>query len=79
MSPTVFRKKGFRFFFFSLEEDRMHVHVKSSEGSAKFWLEPKIKLAMVHNIPAHKLNIIDKIVQEHQDELKEAWQRYLGD
>ena len=27
MSPTVFRAKGFRFFFFSREEPRMHVHV----------------------------------------------------
>ena len=26
MSPTVFRYKGYRFFFFSREEVRMHVH-----------------------------------------------------
>jgi len=27
MSPTVFREGGFRFYFFSREESRMHVHV----------------------------------------------------
>ncbi|MFN7338865.1 MAG: DUF4160 domain-containing protein, partial [bacterium] len=27
MSPTVFREDGYRFFFFSREETRMHVHV----------------------------------------------------
>ena len=47
MSPTVFRESGFRFYFFSREETRMHVHVQAPEGEAKFWLEPAIELA--HN------------------------------
>lgn len=32
MSPTVFREKGYRFFFFSREEPRMHVHVIKNHG-----------------------------------------------
>jgi hypothetical protein len=40
MSPTVFREGPFRFFFFSREEDRLHIHVQSAEGEAKFWVEP---------------------------------------
>jgi len=49
MSPTVFKEKGYRFFFFSREESRMHVHVVSDEGEAKFWLEPEIELAKNYN------------------------------
>ncbi len=45
MSPTIFREKGYRFFFFSREETRMHVHVYRADGEAKFWLEPEIELA----------------------------------
>lgn len=45
MSHTVFREKGYRFFFFSREETRMHVHVGSAEGEAKFWLKPEFQLA----------------------------------
>ncbi|MDZ7787037.1 MAG: DUF4160 domain-containing protein [Halofilum sp. (in: g-proteobacteria)] len=45
MSPTVFREKGYRFFFFSREESRRHVHVVSNDGEAKFWLEPELQLA----------------------------------
>ena len=45
MSPTVFRKDGYRFFFFSREELRKHIHVDASDGEAKFWLEPEIELA----------------------------------
>jgi hypothetical protein len=40
MSPAVFREGPFRFFFFSREEDRLHIH-QSAEGEAKFWVEPK--------------------------------------
>ena len=36
MSPTVFRHKGYRFFFFLREEERMHVHIYSGSGEAKF-------------------------------------------
>ena len=45
MSPTVFREDGYRFFFFSREEERVHVHVVSGDGEAKFWLKPEIELA----------------------------------
>jgi hypothetical protein len=40
MSPTLFRERGYRFFFFSREEARMHVHVYHADGGAKFWLNP---------------------------------------
>lgn len=45
MSPTIFQYRNFRFFFFSREEPRMHVHVYTPNGEAKFWLTPKIELA----------------------------------
>ena len=35
----------FRFFFFSKEERRKHVHISCGDGEAKFWLEPAIELA----------------------------------
>src|ERR1041385_4963594 len=55
MSPTVFREGPYRFFFFSREEPRIHVHVASSDGEAKFWIEPEVKLAENHGIPNHEL------------------------
>lgn len=42
MSPTVFREGGYRFFFFSREEERKHVHIVSGECEAKFWLVPEL-------------------------------------
>lgn len=42
MSPTIFREAGFRFYFFSREDPRIHVHVQNQHGEAKFWLTPHI-------------------------------------
>lgn len=78
MSPTVFRKSGYRFFFFSREEERVHVHVVSGDGEAKFWLEPEIELARNHRYVRHQLKEIESIIEEHSDELVAAWQQHFG-
>jgi len=65
MSPTAFRERGYRFFFFSLEEDRMHVRVRSAEGEAKFWLEPEVELAKNHRFSVQQLSQIQSIVEAH--------------
>jgi hypothetical protein len=78
LSPTVFRYKDYRFFFFSREETRMHVHVSCQGGEAKFWLQPRVALAEQAGIPKVKLNEISRLVEEHKDEIKAAWQKHLG-
>jgi hypothetical protein len=45
MSPTVFRKYDYRFFFFSREETRKHIHVVSPKDEAKIWIEPEIEIS----------------------------------
>lgn len=41
MSPTIFRERGY-WFFFSREEPQTQVHMVCAEGEAKYWLEPDI-------------------------------------
>jgi len=77
MSPTVFRERGFRFFFFSREEERMHVHVHCADGEAKYWLEPAIKLAQNYGLSAHQLATLNEIVEEHENELINAWNSHF--
>ncbi len=77
MSPTVFRHRKYRFFFFSREEERIHVHVSSPEGEAKFWLEPVVALAYYHRLEVKNLKEIQRIVEAHKDEIKKAWQKHF--
>lgn len=69
MSPTIFREKGYRFYFLSNEEKRIHVHVSGEHGEAKFWLEPIISLAIYSKLGPQMLNEIQKIIEEHKDEI----------
>jgi len=78
MSPTVFREGGFRFHFFSLEESRMHVHVTSAEGEAKFWLEPEIDLARSIGYKGRDLRRIRNLIVEHENEIRDAWRKHFG-
>ena len=77
MSPTVFRKNGYRFFFFSREETRMHVHVVSGDGEAKFWLKPDIELSKNHRYSRQQLKEIGLLIEDYYDELTSAWQEHF--
>ncbi len=78
MSPTVFNIDGFRFFFFSREESRKHIHIYCADGEAKYWLEPEIALANNYRIPKAKLTKIEYIIKEHYDEITSAWQKHFN-
>jgi hypothetical protein len=78
VSPTIFRERGFRFFFFSREESRMHVHVHCAQGEAKFWMEPEIELAQNYGLSGSDLRDIQRLIKEHTDEITGAWERHFG-
>jgi hypothetical protein len=65
VSPTVLRVRGYRFYFFSREEPRPHVHVQHASGEAKFWLKPRLELAKNYGLTSSRLNTALRIIQEH--------------
>lgn len=78
MSPTILREKGYRFFFFSREEPRAHVHVVCSDGEAKYWISPEIELARNQSLSRSRLKEIEEIIEVHYEEFKNAWARRLS-
>lgn len=78
MSPTVFRSGGFRFFFFSREESRLHIHVQHAEGDAKFWVEPEIELAQNHGLSASRISAARALIRRNEREIREAWRAHFG-
>jgi hypothetical protein len=77
MSPTVFRAAGFRFYFFSREESRLHIHVQGPDGEAKFWIEPEIDLARNERLSQKELGKIQRLIREHEDEIRRAWKHHF--
>lgn len=78
VSPTIVRAGGFRLYFFSREESRMHVHVEHVDGEAKFWLEPRIELAQSVGLNRRRLAAALALVQRHEHEIRSAWQAHFG-
>jgi hypothetical protein len=77
MTPTVFREGPFRFFFFSREETRMHVHVSHPDGEAKFWLKPEVELATQTGLAKHVVGEAHKLVEDHLQEIIDAWDKHF--
>ena len=77
MAPTVFKENGFRFFFFSREEARPHVHVSHPDGEAKFWISPVVNLAMSSGLSSQQIRAVEKMVQQHLEEIVHAWNKHF--
>ncbi|TVR77343.1 MAG: DUF4160 domain-containing protein [Chitinophagaceae bacterium] len=75
--PTVITVKGYRFYFYSNENDEpVHIHVEKAEGNAKYWLEP-IEEVYSYGFTIRQRREIAKLVEEFQETLKEAWYEYF--
>ena len=74
--PTVMRIKGFRFHFYSDESNEPpHIHVASSDGECKFWLDPII-LARNMGLKPHVVREIEKLVYKNREILKEKYYEF---
>jgi Domain of unknown function (DUF4160) len=78
MSPTVARDGEFRLFFFSREEERIHVHVAHPDGEAKFWLRPNVTLARSVGLSKSQQREAKIIVEAHLQEIENAWLKHFG-
>ena len=56
----------------------MHIHVDSTDGEAKYWIEPEIELARSHGLSERELARVRKLVEEHEDVIRTAWHEHFG-
>jgi Domain of unknown function (DUF4160) len=76
--PTVFVINGFRFFFYSNENDEpVHIHVEKAEDAAKFWLNP-VKLEYNYGFSSRELKQIENIVKQNSNTLIAKWNEYFN-
>lgn len=76
--PVVFLEKGYKFKFYSNENDEpVHVHVSKGNGAAKYWLEPEINEAYSYGFTIRERRDIREIIQLNSDLLKKKWHEYF--
>ena len=80
--PTVFRHRGFRFFFYSNEgnpREPTHVHVEKDEAEAKFWLHPEVRVAYNDGHDARTLRELLNVVVANQNVIERAWHEHFAE
>jgi hypothetical protein len=76
-SPTIFLHGPYRFYFFSREEPRIHVRAVRRRRS-EIWLDPKIELAQNHGLNKRQISATLRLIKEHEDEIRKAWEERFG-
>ncbi len=56
----------------------MHIHIDSTDGTAKFWLEPIVALEVYYNMKSKELSEIEEIVKEKKYEFVREWKKYFS-
>lgn len=74
--PTVLRKNGFRFFFYSREgNEPAHIHVIGRNGEMKVWLDP-VSVSKVYNLKSKDQKNVVEIVNENKAFLLDSWRQW---
>ena len=79
--PTVFRERGFRFFFYSNEgspREPVHIHVENDGVEAKFWLLLQVRLAYNDGYDARTLRELQGMIEANRALIERTWNAYFG-
>ena len=77
--PTVLRKDGFRFYFYSNENDEPpHIHVQKGDAEGKIWLLPKTEIAYMNGFTNNEVKQIAVIVFENSEQFKTQWDGHFN-
>lgn len=79
--PVVFRYGNVRFHFFSNEgapREPVHIHAESSDGEAKFWLYPEVRVARSAGYSRRRLKELADRVGRQREEIVRAWNEHFG-
>lgn len=77
--PTVLILNGFRFFFWSNENNEpIHIHVEKADGLGKIWLESQIEIAYMNEFSKKEVNQIMEITEANRELFKNKWNEYFS-
>jgi len=77
--PTVITINGFRFFFYSNENNEpFHIDVTKGSAAGKIWLQPAIVIAYLHSFSNKDINDILAHIENNYELLKNKWDEHFG-
>ncbi len=77
--PTVFELFGYRFFFYSNENDEpIHIHVTKGDAKAKYWILPGIVEEYSYGFKVKERKEIKNLVIENADKIINHWNEFFA-
>ena len=75
---TVMKLGSYRFHFYSDEgNEPPHIHVETSDGECKFWLDT-VRLARNKGVSPQSIRQIERIIFEYHDFLESKFHEYFS-
>ncbi len=75
--PTLKRIRGYRFHFWSKENNEpAHIHVWKQGTECKIWLDDDLTVEYSY-FPPHELTKIKKMVDENRAEFRKKWNEHF--
>lgn len=76
--PTILRINGYRFFFFSLENNEPpHIHIERDDRVAKYWLD-NMELASSYGFKSYELTELRSLVIANKKLFLEKWYEFFS-
>ncbi|HAG82643.1 MAG TPA: DUF4160 domain-containing protein [Cyanobacteria bacterium UBA12227] len=76
--PRLLRVRPYRFFCYAGDRDEPpHIHIERAQDEAKFWLSP-VRLQNNRGFSRTEINHIQKLVEEHQEQLLAGWHDFFN-
>jgi len=75
--PELFRMFGMRFFFYINEHLPIHIHVRNSDGEARFEVDP-VRLIESKGMKPKDLVLAEALVEERKEEIIAKWKEIHG-
>lgn len=77
--PTIFYALGIYFRFYTREHEPIHVHIKTGDGTAKFDIDPEIKLIKNDGVKLKDLKHAEAIIEENKELFINEWKKTFGE
>ena len=74
--PTLFIVFGLRFFFYSNEHSPIHIHVRNTDGEARFEVE-EIKLISNKGLKNRDIKLAEALIEENRELIIQKWNEHF--
>jgi hypothetical protein len=76
--PTVFEANGYRFFFYSNENNEpMHIHVSKGDAEAKYWISSSFDEAYAYGFKVRERKEIKTLIENNAGKIIEKWNEFF--